>query len=352
MQVKKHLYISASVLLLAVQLRAQDTHYSQYPQFSAAINPALAGVDYDTRVTAGYRTQWGSVAKAYQNYGVVLEQSLKYKKLKGSHLAIMASLFKDVAGDAKLSNINPNLGLCYVQKISKTTKFSGALQGGFMYKTIDVNALKWDRQFDGYAYDPSRPTGEEGNMPRSAMTSYDLGGGINFNYSQSERFISAKDGNKANAGFSFYHAQMPRNSFYQSSEQLYMRYSVYANAEISIPRTKNAIMPSFIVTRQGPSTEILLGAMFKWVLADQSVHTSLRKPAALAIGGQYRYKDAIVPTVLYQYNKYAIGISYDINVSALTPASKRMGGLEIMLRYNTSPGYGKNLGRGDSRASY
>ena len=35
-----------------------------------------------------------------------------------------------------------------------------------------------------------------------------------------------------------------------------------------------------------------------------------------------------------------------------TPASKRNGGFEIMLRYNITPGYGRNLGRSDSKASY
>jgi hypothetical protein len=96
----------------------------------------------------------------------------------------------------------------------------------------------------------------------------------------------------------------------------------------------------------------MLGALFKFIISDQSIRTNIRKPSAFSIGGQYRFKDAIIPTVLWQYDNYAIGLSYDINVSSLTPASKRNGGLEVMLRYNTSPGYGKNLGRSNSKASY
>ena len=111
-------------------------------------------------------------------------------------------------------------------------------------------------------------------------------------------------------------------------------------------------MPSFLYMRQGPSSEFVIGALYKFILVDQSLFTGIRKPAAIAIGGQYRYKDAIIPCILMQYDKYAFGISYDINVSSLTPASKRNGGLEVMLRYNMSPGYGKNLGRGDTKASY
>jgi type IX secretion system PorP/SprF family membrane protein len=264
----------------------------------------------------------------------------------------VGNIFRDVAGDSKMSDINPNLGMAGAVRLNKTTRISSGIQGGFHYKTIDISNLKWDSQFNGYEYDAARPTGEEGNVPRSAITSYDLGWGLNFNYAQSEKFISARDGDKANAGFAVYHFDIPQNSYFQSAEKLYTRVSVYANGDVAIPRTKNAIMPSAIYTRQGPNTEILMGAMFKWILSDQSVHTTIRKPSAFAIGGQYRFKDAIIPCLLWQYDKYAIGVSYDINVSALTPASKRQGGLEVMLRYNTSPGYGKNVGRTDTRASY
>ena len=111
-------------------------------------------------------------------------------------------------------------------------------------------------------------------------------------------------------------------------------------------------MPSFLYMRQGPNSEIIVGALIKFIIVDQSTYTGVKKPLAIAIGGHYRYKDAIIPAFLLQVDKYAFGVSYDINVSALTPASRRFGGLEVMLRYNLYPGYGKNLGRSDTRPSY
>lgn len=92
--------------------------------------------------------------------------------------------------------------------------------------------------------------------------------------------------------------------------------------------------------------------MFKFILGDPSTYTLNKKPRALSIGGYYRYQDAIVPALLFQYNKYALGVAYDINVSALTPASKRNGGLELVLRYNVFTGYGVHLGRPDAKPSY
>ena len=342
-------------VVLAISLiqtsKAQDRHFSQYTEMSSALNPALTGVMYDTRLIGSYRTQWGKVAVAYRTFGVAFEQAIKHKKLKKNYFAMSGSIFRDMAGDAKLGNLNPNIGLTAVQKINKQMKVSAGLAGGFMYKTIDVNGLRWDRQFNGYEYDETRPSGES-EVPRSAISSYDVGGGINFNYAQSEKFISSKDGNKLNIGAAAYHYNIPNNSFFVNSEKLKTRFVLHASGDINIPRSKNAIMPSVIYMRQGTSSELMIGALFKFILSDQSIRTNIRKPSAFSLGGQYRYQDAIVPTILYQYDKYALGISYDINVSSLTPASKRNGGLEVMLRYNTSPGYGKNLGRSNSKASY
>ncbi len=346
----KYILKSVFALLIVNQLSAQDAHFSQYSEMPSNINPALAGVNYDTRVIGGYKTQWGSVGKAYQTMGVSFEQAIKHKKLKGNYFAVSANIYKDMAGTAKLSSLNPNLGLNFVTKLNKDLKLSAGMQGGFMYKTIDISNLRWDRQFNGYEYNPDLPSYE--TTPRSAITAYDMGAGVNLSYAQSERFISAKDGNKVNCGISAYHFGNTKNSFLQSSEKVQARICAYVSGDISIPGSRNAILPSVIYMRQGKSNEFLAGALFKFILSDPSIHTSMKKPSSLAIGAQYRYRDAIIPTLLYQVDKYAIGISYDINVSALTPASKRNGGLEVVLRYNTTPGYGKNLGRGDQKPSY
>ncbi|MCE3229755.1 MAG: hypothetical protein K0S32_4306 [Bacteroidetes bacterium] len=347
---KKYILFGFVSAFMINEATAQDIHFSQYTEIPSNINPALAGVSYDTRVIGQFRTQWGSVAQAYQTYGISYEQAIKHKKLKGSYFSVAANIFRDMSGDAKMGMLNPNLGVSYVQKINKRMKVSGGIQGGFMYRTIDVTKLRWDRQFTGYEYDSSLPSGE--TVPRSAITSYDLGGGFNYSYAQSEKFISSKDGNKFNIGASAFHYEIPRNSFFSSSEKLYTRYCFYFNGDFNIPGTKNAVMPSFIWMGQGKSNEFVVGALYKFILVDQSLYTAIKKPSAFSLGVQYRYKDAIIPCMLYQYDKYAIGVAYDINVSALTPASKRNGAMEVMLRYNMSPGYGKNLGRGDTKASY
>ncbi len=347
----KHIISSLFALTFIVEIAtAQDIHFSQYAETPSIINPALAGVTYNTRVIANYKTQWSNVASKYETFAFSFEQTIKHKKLKGNYFAVAAYLFKDMAGDAKLSTLNPNLGISYLQKVSKKMKLSGGLQTGFFYRTIDASNLRYDRQFDGYTYNSTLSSGEQ--PLKSGITSFDLGGGINLNYIQSDKFLSAKNAAKFDIGISAYHYRIGKNSFLNSNDKLQTRMCAYFNGDFNIPNSVNAIMPSFLYMRQGPSSEFIAGALFKFILGDPSTYTSLKKPRALSIGGYYRYKDAIIPSILFQYNKYAIGISYDINVSALTPASNRNGGLEIMLRYSVFPGYGVNLGRTDTRPSY
>ncbi|HRD40377.1 MAG TPA: hypothetical protein PLC65_17240, partial [Bacteroidia bacterium] len=76
------------------------------------------------------------------------------------------------------------------------------------------------------------PSGE--STPRSAITTYDIGGGVNFHYAKSERYISAQDGAKCDIGFSAFHFQQPKNSFFESSERLHTKYIFHANLDYGI----------------------------------------------------------------------------------------------------------------------
>ena len=95
---------------------------------------------------------------------------------------------------------------------------------------------------------------------------------------------------------------------------------------------------------QGSNKEIIVSSMLKVIVKEQSVHTTEEKPMAISGGFQYRYRDALVPTLLLEYDKYAFGLAYDVNLSNLSTASKSKGGVEFALRYNWSPGYGKMIG--------
>lgn len=342
----------ALILIGVSSVKAQDIHFSQYTEAPVNVNPALVGSSYDTRAIINYRSQWGSVAKSYQTYGITIEQSLKRLKLKKKYMAMGFNMYSDKAGDAKLGTLTPNLALAVHTKASKYAWLSGGIQAGFVYRTIDITNLKWDNQYDQveYLYNPNIPSGEV--TPKSGIVTFDAGAGVNFHYAKSERYISAKDGAKCDIGFAAYHYNIPKNSFFSSSERLYTKYIFHANVDYGLKSVGIALVPSLIYMKQGPNTEATVGMLFKYIIEDQATYTNIRNASSFSFGAYYRLKDAIIPCILYQKSKYAVGVSYDINVSQLTPASKLKGGLEVTLRYNVSAGYGKMLGTSVNRPTY
>ena len=111
---------SLVIALFAVKaFNAQDIHFSQYSEAPVNVNPALVGSSYDTRAIVNYRSQWGSVAKAYQTYGITVEQTLKRLKLKKKFVSLGFNMYSDKAGDAKIGTLTPNLALAFHTKASK-----------------------------------------------------------------------------------------------------------------------------------------------------------------------------------------------------------------------------------------
>jgi len=335
---------------LAANAKAQDLHFSQYLETPTSLNPALVGFSYDARVIANSRTQWLYAArKSYQTYGVSYDGGTG-KKLKGNRFGWGLNLVKDVAGDSRFSSLLPSAAFSYSTKLDKTSRFGVGFQYGLNYRTIDISNLRWGAQYQNYEYNPISNNGE--TTPRASVLSNDIGVGTHYSYSQSEKYISAKDGTKFDLGFAAYHFRMPKSSFLTTAERLMTRIIVYGSGEFYIPNMRFALAPNFIYMRQGTNSAFVTGMMFKYVVVEESKFTTIKKPSAVSFGASYRFRDAIIPAFLWQYDVYAFGLSYDINVSQLTPASRLKGGLEIMLRYNLMAGYGKNLGRSDTKASY
>lgn len=335
-------FIAACVIILPFAAKSQDVHFSQFNETPVIINPALSCTAYDTRIIANYKNQWASVTSPFTTYGISIEQAIKHLKLKKAYTGVSLIVLNDKAGDAGLGTLTANLGFNAVVKTGQFSKLSVGLGGGVNYRTINPSKLQWESQYDGYTYNPDSPSGEA--PPNTTMVQGDFMGGVVYHYAKSERYISAQDGTKCDVGVSVFHFNMPSYSFVKSNDKQYMKYIGHANFDIGIKGAGVALVPSVIYMRQGPSQEINAGFMFKYIIQDQAVYTNLKKACALSGGIYYRVGDAIIPTLLFQYDKYSIGVSYDMNISKLNSASKAQGGLEVCLRFNTSPGYGRALG--------
>lgn len=320
--------------LLTISLFAQDFHFSQFRETPMLINPAQTALNKDVRVIVNYKDQWRSVGSPFKTYAVSGEYAVNHKRGKDNYLGIGLQIVGDKAGDAKMGTTLGLFSLSAILKVADYSKISVGVIGGLGQRSIDPSGIKWGSQYDGSNYNSSLATGE--NVGASTYVYPDLGGGVAWSYGKGEKYISANDGIKATIGLSAFHFGVPKYSYYSNtSEKLNTKLIGHASVSIGMANTNVVIVPELLYVKQGTLQELNVGSLFKFILQEESKYTHIKKASAYSIGAHYRIGDAIVFTGMYEYSNYSIGISYDVNTSKLTAASKARGGIEISLKFVT-----------------
>lgn len=328
-------------------LFSQDFHFSQFNENPLLINPALAGANQVMRVSIGYRDQWSSVTTPFTSYGLSFEARFKasnwdkvdpkrgmvFKKSAG-RMAGGITVYNDKAGDSKMGTLSTNLTYAMFFPLNKNSRLSLGLQGGFVQRKMDDTKLIYNSQYNGYTYDSNLPSGE--TYSRNSFMYGDLGSGIAYTYSREERSLAANDQINANVGFAAFHLTRPNQNFTNATaDRLYVKYVFHGNLVFGIKNTLMGIAPSWLIQMQGASKEITAGTMLKYYIKDNSKYTGFLKRSSVGIGAYYRTGDAVITSLLIETGRFAVGLSYDVNLSKLTTVSKAKGGFEITLRMMT-----------------
>ncbi|HIA13014.1 MAG TPA: type IX secretion system membrane protein PorP/SprF [Flavobacteriales bacterium] len=311
---------------------AQDIHFSQFNQTPQIINPAMTGMfKGNQRVILNFREQWKSISTPYQTFALAYDMGLMKKKWDNAYLGVGFFVFRDQAGDSKMSTTQFNLSLSSIIKANEKNSISAGLQGGFAQRSVDYTEVKTDNQYVNGSYDPNQVHGETGALKTSVFG--DFTAGIAWKYYKTEKHIYS------NVGASVYHINKPKQEFYSAvPERLYSKIAVHANTYFGIKENWMAVLPSVLYMQQGPTSEIEVGLMLRYKLKEGSKYTKLKKETALLLGAYYRAGDAIIPAIALEISNFAVGVSYDVNMSGLTAASSGQGGIEISIRYlNPNP---------------
>lgn len=344
--------ILSAVFLKTFNCTAQDFHFSQFNEAQHMINPALTGVSSPLKANIIYRDQWRTVTIPYKTYGFSVDtrfktssweqvegKSMTFTKKNFNRFAGGLSFYSDQAGDGNLRTTQLNINLSTFVPINRESNLSIGIQGSVVQRKIDFSNLVFSNQYSGTGYDASMANGE--NSKAFSFIYPDLGAGINWNYTGSEKLIVANKQKKANVGLAIYHINRPKQSYLAySAPKINFKYVFHGDFIIGLPKTNVAIAPSFLVQLQNTSHEIIAGTAIKYYIKENSKYTGIIQRTSVGFGAHYRYRDAVILSFSYDKNqKYGIGISYDLNVSGLTKVSKLSGGPEITLRYNTGNAY-------------
>ena len=245
-------------------------------------------------------------------------------------------MFNDVSGDAKMSTTKALLSVSGIININNQHQVSAGVQGGLVQNSLDPSNLIWDDQYQNGAYDPGNVSMDYVN----AQPFYygDISAGVSWNFTMGQSTMSSYDATRIEAGVSIHHANRPGLKFTNNIDKLYGKVVFHANSNIGVSNTRFSIKPGLMAALQGPSKEILAGAILRYRFKESSHFTGYFAEQAFSIGSYYRLNDAFIPSVWFEMGSFTLGVSYDLNVSQLKPASNMRGGMEISLRFvNPNP---------------
>jgi type IX secretion system PorP/SprF family membrane protein len=319
------LLLRSSLLLLCVficvVLSAQDIHFSQFNFSPLNQNPANTNLfDGDYRFVGNYKNQWPTVPVKYNT--ISLSAEMNFITLKNNDRVGGGFLFYyDVEGDSKFTTLNTDLSFSYIKALGKNAHhfLSYGLQLGLVNRSFDYSQLNFDNQWNGDVFNPSLPINEA--FGQTHVTVFDLGTGLAYRYVKDDR-------TNFTIGFGAMHLTHPKESFYNDNTSLLNpRFTLHTRAQIKVSK-KIDIVPEVMYQRQQTKQEVDLGGHIKYHLDVKTAHT-----VALNIGAYGRIVNAGWLMAGVDYDNWQVNMSYDIDFSNLTPASRYNGGIELSVIY-------------------
>ncbi|HEY0432659.1 MAG TPA: PorP/SprF family type IX secretion system membrane protein [Chitinophagaceae bacterium] len=295
-----------------------DPHFTQNYSFPMYINPALTGSgDGDYRVSAVYRSQWGSVTDPYRTMGV------SFDARTNSNIALGVNLLNQSAGDAGFSYTHTYASVAYTGvKFGQDNnhRLVFAMQGGIINRRVDESKFKWGEQWNPITgYNAGNATTE--SFASTKATTLDLGAGA--------LYYDATPDKKTNlfGGFSAFHLNKPKDPIVstQSPELNTIPLRVLVHAGVSITLNDRAtLIPHALYMHEGQAHEMMLGMY---------AQLTVNPDADLMIGGYYRVNDAVAPFIGFDVKNFIVGLSYDVNTSKLGAMSRNVNSFELSLTY-------------------
>jgi type IX secretion system PorP/SprF family membrane protein len=330
----KFYFLSTIVLLNCLNVKSQDIHFSQFFASPVLLNPAAAGANNSAfRFAANYRNQWKSVISPFKTFALAFDSKfypsmMRRNNRTGNYIGYGITLFNDKVGLSKLTTNQLSIDLSYFLNINNNSSLSAGIKTGFFQKSINTGNLKWDSQYDGRGYDASLSSNE--NTVYQNFIKFDLGAGLLYKYQQIQQGVCFE------LGTSMAHITKPNNSFYNNDPSLNYKYIVHSLFQTKIS-SNTYLIPTALFALQGNHSELTAGANIKFMLDEAgkgsaAFSNSGSFASAIQFGTFYRLKDALIFMAALEYKHYlTFGISYDVNVSRLTRASRYRGGIEFSL---------------------
>jgi len=315
---KNILYIFC--FLVAVNLKAQDIHFSQFYFSPLSLNPANTG-NYkgDYRFFGNYRSQWRDISKAYNTFSVGGDFNIypSNQNISGGLILINDKS----GGNLQVLKIMPSGA--FHKKIAGYNLHIG-IQPGLVIKSIDFYSHSFPEQLNWNTgkFDNSLSNTETNVSQR--FTYFDLNTGVG----ASKKFGKIEP----EIGYTLFHINSPKESFFGSNNKLKIRQAY--NLGLNYYLSPKIILRGY--TMYGYTTKVsdwVSGINFEYVLSKNVFFTNSVFAGFMWRDGFKRNPDAGIVTAGINYSHYTIGFSYDITFSQLKTAVDSKGAYEIAFIY-------------------
>ncbi len=314
-------------MMIGVNSKAQDPHFTQFYSAPLAVNPAYTGVfNGELRAVSNYRRQWVNAASPYNTFSICVDGKIKQQDIEVQNplnIGLMAMNDQSMKGAFRSNYFSGYVSYHVLLDEDRWHSLGIGLYAAYGKRRIDFSGISFSEQLTGDGFDLSLPNGEAALNNMKPFAS--VGAGILYLYNNKE------EGTFFDFGLSGFHFNKPRQTVVDdANEYLPVRYS----AQTSLQRY---LQPDLILNlralyqNQTKVEYVMLGFSIAKLLAPENQHM-------IGAGCWYRSKDAITPSVLLEYNKLQAAISYDITVSKFMPGTSRTTSWEFSLLYRMGEG--------------
>ena len=335
-------------LIFSTNSSAQEAIFAQYYNAPMQLNPALTGVfSGQWRANVNYRQQWNN---SFNNAPITSFQAgydYRIKTVDADYFNVGFSAIDDQTGnDNHIKSTRGNFSFSYMKQLGgsryrhNTQYLVAGGQVGVGQNSLTTDNLWFDRQYDSIANRPNSSLNSGELVPQSNMY---------LDYNVGLLFYSTWAENRSlYIGASLHHLSQPNVSFFgDRTETLRRRFTLHGGGEIPINK-ELSVMPSAMITLQGPSMTSLFGANVRYSNHDWN-EVAVRMGASFRIANRYLYNinsdgtqvqtgvgilnDALTVTGILELNRWLIGASYDIHTSSITLPTNGRGAWELSLIY-------------------
>lgn len=337
---KKLYFIFILFFVMLTLGRAQDPHFSQFYNANSLLNPSLIGVfDGKYRVSANYRTQWGSVLAANPFTTYMANGELKYTLPNGDFYGLNVRALYDNVGKLHYTQTSIQLGGSYLKKLSSNRRGTSAhYLGGGVQAGIGQNGLDWGRVWFGRQFDIANQVIDFGaddgeDLPIGTSTKTPMYLDVNVGL----MWYSVLDENcSVYFGAAGHHLNQPNIGLLGGQSlgsQLYRKWTIHSGAEIGIHKSIS-FLPAAVLWLQGPSVQGNIGTslrFFNFDTQDMAFRIGMYGRMAKSVNGYM--VDALIGVVGFEQQKWKLGLSYDLTLNDLSLYNNNRGAFELSFFY-------------------